>query len=282
MPQGGEERLTAVELDLYARDATAMAREAGAILRARFGQPHDVRFKGAIDMVTEADQAAEELIAARIRERYPTHDLLGEEGSRGATADSPFRWVVDPLDGTTNFAHGLPHFAVSIALEHRGAAIVGVVFDPMRDELFLAARGLGATRNDMPIHVSAAGQLIQSLLVTGFSYNFERRARQADLWRDFLVRVQAIRQTGSAALNLAYIAAGRLDGYWERGIAPWDVAAGALLVSEAGGTVTDLRGGSFHSDEGELVASNGAIHADLLEIIAAHPDAFAEFASLGS
>ncbi|MGH2615707.1 MAG: inositol monophosphatase family protein [Thermomicrobiales bacterium] len=257
-------------LDTYARQAEEIAREAGGILRERFGQPHEVRFKGTIDMVTEADQAAEDLIASRLRLACPDHDLLCEEGARGASGASPFRWVVDPLDGTTNFAHGLPTFAVSIALEELGEPVIGVVYDPMRDELFASKRGHGATLNGVPIHISATETLIASILATGFSYDFERRAHQAEIWRDFLTRVQAIRQTGSAALNLCYIAAGRLDGYWERGIAPWDVAAGALMVLEAGGTVTDFCGEPFRSDDREVVASNRLLHDQLRNVIARH------------
>ena len=257
-------------LDEYAREAAQIARDAGEILRDRFGQPHDVRFKGTIDLVTEADQAAEELIADRLRAVCPEHDLLCEEGSVGATAGSAYRWVVDPLDGTTNFAHGLPTFAVSIALEQAGVPVAGVVYDPMRDELFVARKGAGATLNGTPIHVSAVDRLIASILTTGFSYDFARRDQQARVWRDFLTRVQAIRQTGSAALNLCYIAAGRLDGYWERGISPWDVAAGAVMVTEAGGTVTDMHGGAFRSDDRAILASNGRLHGELLSVIGAH------------
>jgi myo-inositol-1(or 4)-monophosphatase len=257
-------------LDGYAYEAALIARDAGEILRNRFGQPHDVRFKGTIDLVTEADRAAEDLIAGRLRTVCPEHDLLCEEGSVGATAGSTYRWVVDPLDGTTNFAHGLPTFAVSIALEDAGVPIVGVVYDPMRNELFIARKGGGASLNGTPIHVSAVNQLIASILVTGFSYDFARRAQQAEVWHDFLTRVQAIRQTGSAALNLCYVAAGRLDGYWERDISPWDVAAGAVMVTEAGGAVTDMRGGVFRSDDREILASNGRLHGELLKVIGAH------------
>ena len=265
-------------LDEYLRYAQDTARDAGAILRERFGQPHVIRFKGAIDLVTEADRAAEDLIASRLREACPDHELLCEEGSLGASLPSTFRWVVDPLDGTTNFAHGLPTFAVSIALEEAGVPAIGVVYDPMRDEMFVAQRGRGATLNGIPIRTSNTETLISSILVTGFSYDFARRTHQADIWRDFLTQVQAIRQTGSAALNLCYIAAGRLDGYWERGIQPWDVAAGALLVTEAGGTVTDMQGGPFRSDAREIVASNGRLHDLLLPIIARHPDPNPRFA----
>ena len=257
-------------LEDYAREAAQIARDAGQILRDRFGQPHDVRFKGTIDLVTEADRAAEDLIADRLRTLCPEHDLLCEEGSVGATLGASYRWVVDPLDGTTNFAHGLPTFAVSIALEDAGDPVVGVVYDPMRDELFVARKDAGATLNGEPIRVSLVDQLITSILVTGFSYDFVRRAHQAEIWRDFLTRVQAIRQTGSAALNLCYIAAGRLDGYWEQGISPWDVAAGAVIVTEAGGTVTDMRGGKFRSADREILASNGGLHRELLAVITSH------------
>jgi myo-inositol-1(or 4)-monophosphatase len=269
-------------LDHYARHASQIARDAGEILRERFGQPHHVRFKSTVDLVTEADQAAEDLIADRLRTLCPEHDLLCEEGSVGAAVGATYRWVVDPLDGTTNFAHGLPTFAVSIALEETGVSVLGVVYDPMREELFLARRGGGATLNGAPIRVSNIDRLIASILATGFSYDFERRAQQAQVWRDFLTRVQAIRQTGSAALNLCYIAAGRLDGYWERGISPWDVAAGAVIVTEAGGAVTDMRGGAFHSDDREILASNGTLHPDLLNVIAAHEVAPAGQLQLGS
>src|SRR5215210_3206372 len=257
-------------LDDYARHAAQISRDAGEILRDRFDQPHDVRFKSAIDLVTEADQASEDLIADRLRTLCPEHDLLCEEGSGGALAGAAFRWVVDPLDGTTNFAHGLPTFAVSIALEDTGVPVVGVVYDPMRDELFIARQGGGASLNGAPIVVSAVDELIASILVTGFSYDLARREQQAEVWRDFLTRVQAIRQTGSAALNLCYIAAGRLDGYWERGLSPWDVAAGAVIVTEAGGIVTDMRGGPFRSSNREILASNGRLHSKLLDVITAH------------
>ena len=269
-------------LDDYACEAAQIARDAGQILRDRFGQPHAVRFKGAIDLVTEADRAAEDLIADRLRALCPEHDLLCEEGSVGVTAGGAFRWVVDPLDGTTNFAHGLPTFAVSIALEEAGIPVVGAVYDPMRNELFVARRGGGATLNGTTIRVSRVDRLISSILVTGFSYDFERRAQQAEVWRDFLTRVQAIRQTGSAALNLCYIAAGRLDGYWEGGISPWDVAAGAVIVTEAGGTVTNMRGGSFHSDDREVLASNGRLRGALLDVIATHELAPSGHPQLGS
>ncbi|CAA9579742.1 MAG: Inositol-1-monophosphatase [uncultured Thermomicrobiales bacterium] len=259
--------------DAFLPVAVAAAREAGALLRERFGRPHDVRLKGAVDLVTEADTGAEALIAARLRAAFPDHRLLGEEGARGAEgggsgAVSPYGWVVDPLDGTTNYAHGFPHFAVSIALERDGAPLVGVVYDPIRDELFAAASGAGATLNGGPIRVSATDRPIAAMLATGFAYDLAERGAQAVVWRSLLDRVQSIRQTGSAALNLAYVAAGRLDGYWERPLRPWDMAAGALLVTEAGGRVTDPAGGPFDPYGDGALATNGPLHASLLAAIA--------------
>jgi myo-inositol-1(or 4)-monophosphatase len=264
--------VTEIALREIATQAESIARRAGAILRDRIDRPHDVRFKGTIDMVTEADQASEALIVAELRSAFPSHGLLSEEGSGYEASGSTLRWVVDPLDGTTNFAHGLPTFAVSIGLDDGQTPIAGVIYDPMRDELFSAYRGGGATLNGRPLQVSTNDRLITSLLATGFSYNLENRARQIPAWSDLLMRVQAIRQTGSSALNLCYIAAGRLDGYWERGIAPWDVAAGAVIVTEAGGTVSDYRGGIFQSDRREIVVSNGLVHDQLLEVLRRHED----------
>lgn len=255
--------------DEFLAQAVDIAREAGAILRDRYGREHEVRYKGPVDLVTEADAASEALIAGRLRAAYPDHQLLAEEGAReaGDKSSSPYRWVVDPLDGTTNYAHGFPHFAVSIGLERDRAPLVGVVYDPLRDELFAAARGQGATLNGHPIQVSTTQQLLRSVLATGFSYDLQHRVGQAAAWQAFLVRVQSLRQTGSAALNLCYVAAGRLDGYWERGIAPWDVAAGALIAMEAGASITDFDGGSFVADDREVAASNRLLHNDLLQIL---------------
>ncbi len=266
--------------DRFRSVAVAAARDAGGLLRERLDRPREVGFKGTVDLVTDADRASEALIAGRIQEAFPEHRLLGEEGARGALAEDDgsdgegdatggFGWLVDPLDGTTNYAHGYPHFAVSIALEQAGTLLLGVVYDPMRNELFVAERGRGATRNGEPIHVSGTEDLIRAVLTTGFSYDLARRAVQAPVWRAFLTRVQGIRQTGSAALNLCYVAAGRLDGYWEGPLQPWDTGAGALLVEEAGGRVSDLRGGSFRPYGREILASNGALHGAMLAVLAA-------------
>lgn len=256
----------------FLAEAVAIAREAGTILRDRYGWEHQVRYKGPVDLVTEADAASEALIAQRLKAAYPDHQLLAEEGTRetGDGSGSSYRWVVDPLDGTTNYAHGFPHFAVSIGLELDRAPLLGVVYDPLRDELFAAARGQGATLNGVPIQVSTTQLMLQSVLATGFSYDLQHRVGQAAAWQAFLVRVQSLRQTGSAALNLCYVAAGRLDGYWERGIAPWDVAAGGLIALEAGASVTDFDGGGFLADDREVAVSNGHLHHDLLQILREH------------
>jgi myo-inositol-1(or 4)-monophosphatase len=259
--------------------AIAAAKDAGAVLRERLTRPRDVQFKGTVDLVTDADRASETLIAGRIRETFPDHRLVGEEGARGAEGSDrprqaaeevPFGWLVDPLDGTTNFAHGYPHFAVAIALERAGRVVLGVVYDPMRDELFVAERGGGASLNGVPLRVTEEDDLIRSLLATGFTYDLSRRAENDALWDAFNNRVQGVRRDGSAALNLAYVASGRLDGFWERPLGPWDIAAGALLVEEAGGRVSGYDGGPFSPYAREVVASNGPLHPALLAVIDRH------------
>lgn len=272
MTTEGVSHVTEPQLQVFADVAVAVALDAGAILRSRFGQPHDISFKGPLDLVTEADKAAELLIASRLRAAFPDHDLMGEEGSRSDNTGARYRWVIDPLDGTTNFAHGLPTFAVSIALEDAGQPVAGVIYDPMRNELFRAIKGGGATLNGEPIHVSRVDHLNSSVLVTGFAHTLEQRRLQGLAWCGLLERVRALRQTGSAALNLCYVAAGRLEGYWERGIQPWDVSAGAILVAEAGGRVTDRQGGPFNAHDRVVVATNGLVHQDLLAILADFPD----------
>ncbi len=264
--------VTDPQLQIFADVAVAIALDAGAILRSRFGKPHDISFKGPLDLVTEADKAAELLIASRLRSAFPDHDLLGEEGSRSENTGARFRWVIDPLDGTTNFAHGLPTFAVSIALEDAGQPVAGVIYDPMRNELFRAIRGGGASLNGEPIRVSRTEHVHSAVLVTGFAHTLEQRRLQGLAWCGVLAHARALRQTGSAALNLCYVASGRLEGYWERGIQPWDVAAGALLVSEAGGHVSNREGGSFNAHDRVVVATNGVLHQELLAILGEFPD----------
>jgi myo-inositol-1(or 4)-monophosphatase len=253
------------------RIAIATAREAGAILRAKLGQVA-VEFKGLVDLVTEADRASETLIGGRLAAAFPDHRILGEEGiarAAGSAGDGGLTWVVDPLDGTTNFSHGYPHFAISIALALNEVVVLGVVYDPMRDELFVAERGRGATLNDRAIRVSAVDTLIRALLATGFSYDLGDRPAQPEIWNDFQGQTQGIRRDGAAALNLCYVAAGRLDGFWEQPLQPWDMAAGALIVEEAGGVVSGYAGGGFDPFGRGITAGNPAIHPLLVETVAA-------------
>jgi myo-inositol-1(or 4)-monophosphatase len=254
---------------LEGRVAIDAARAAGHLLRDHFQKPRHIAYKGGpTDLVTEMDARAEALIVDRLQRAFPDDAVLAEE--RGAAAGrSGRRWLIDPLDGTTNYAHGLPIFAVSIALEQEGRVAVGVAYDPSREELYMAERGAGATLNGAPLAVSATPTLDESLLVTGFPYDI-REAPDTNLpeYAAFAVRSRAVRRLGSAVLDLAYVAAGRFDGYWELRLGPWDVAAGALLVQEASGRVTDLRGGPLDLDTPQVVASNGLIHAELLGVLA--------------
>lgn len=242
----------------------ALLREAGALLRDRFAAGVAVGMKGLRDPVTEADTAAERLIVDRIEARFPGHSIVTEE-ARSAERGTA-RWTIDPLDGTNNFARGVPHFCVSIAFAEAGAVNLGGIYDPLRDELFLAERGAGATLNGRPLRVTAAGTLIASLLATGFAYcrNEVADDNRAPFHR-LINEIQDIRRLGSAALDLAWVAAGRFDGFWEYHLKPWDTAAGALLVTEAGGTVTDGDGRPFVPGGRLVVATGGRIHAALLE-----------------
>jgi Archaeal fructose-1,6-bisphosphatase and related enzymes of inositol monophosphatase family len=249
--------------------AVEAAVEAGRVLRWHFRRGLEILYKGEIDLVTEADLAAEQVLISRIREAFPDHQLLSEESGE-ILQRSPWLWVVDPLDGTTNFAHGFPVFSVSIALLHEGQRVLGVVYDVMRDELFAARRGEGAFLNGRPIRVSRTSRLEAALLVTGFPY--DRQESPFDNTREFvalLKRCHGVLRVGSAALDLAAVAAGRLDGYWEFRLSPWDLAAGALLVEEAGGRVTTPTGDPLPPLATDIVATNGRIHEELLEALAA-------------
>jgi myo-inositol-1(or 4)-monophosphatase len=247
--------------------AQRLAREAGHLQRERYESDLTVGTKSApVDLVTEVDRACEALVVEGIARERPGDGVLAEEGS--ARAGGAWRWVVDPLDGTTNYAHGYPRFCVSIGVEHEGRARVGVVYDPLMDELYHAARGAGAFCNGRALRVSAETALDRSLLATGFAY--DRRESEVDNVREFaalLKAARALRRDGSAALDLCYVAAGRLDGYWEFKLQPWDVSAGALVVEEAGGRVSDLAGGDGHWSGHQVVASNGRIHAALLDAL---------------
>lgn len=271
--------------EALARLAGAVAREAGALIRERYDAPRSIATKSAsVDLVTDTDRAAERLILERIRAAHPDHAILSEESGALDAPRGPHAnvcWVIDPLDGTTNFAHGIPHFAVSIAavqLPHdlanasafdarRAQPLAGAVFDPMRDELFLAHSGGRTTLDDKPVATSAERALEASLLATGFPYD---RREHVDFylsfWRRFMVAARDVRRMGAAALDLAWVACGRVDAFWEWRLKPWDVAAGHLLVTCAGGTVTDFAGDEPGVDATQTLASNGPLHAQLLEV----------------
>jgi myo-inositol-1(or 4)-monophosphatase len=240
-----------------------IAREAGDLLMKHFGKV-DVEYKGEVDVVTIADRESEKLIVERLTKLWPNHDLMGEEGARRSHG-SEYRWYVDPLDGTTNFAHGYPVFCVSIALEHRNELIAGVVFDPTRNELFAVEKGSGATLNGRPIRVSKVDDLAQSLVATGFPSQKRHKNPNIHFYHHITLKTHGIRRAGSAAMDLAYTACGRFDGYWEFNLNPWDTAAGVLLVREAKGTVSDTDGAPFDIASKEVVASNGLLHGTLLK-----------------
>ena len=241
---------------------------AGEMQMARFGSGVRVDKKGAIDLVTDVDLAVEQMFRALIAERFPTHDVLAEEMGQTRTG-ARHRWVFDPLDGTTNYAHGLPVFCSALALEIDGEPVVGAVYDPNRRELFTAERGVGAWMNGQRLRVSAAATLVDSLLVTGFPYDVrERMGELVGLFAAFLTEARAVRRLGSAAIDMCWVAAGRLDGFWEQGLKAWDTMAGGLIVREAGGRVTALDGGAWRPESGRCVASNGLIHDQMLAVIA--------------
>lgn len=255
--------------------AINVARDAGGILVDRLGRALQVSNKGDIDLVTEADLASERLIIERIRSHYPRHSILAEESgasdnSSGNTT-SEWKWIIDPLDGTTNYAHGYPCFCISIGLERAGKLELGVVYDPMRNEMFAAERGQGATLNERPVRVSAVDELNQAMLCTGFPYNVRERPDFARDFSNFTMRAQAVRRDGSAALDLAYVACGRFDGFWEDGLNPWDLAAGVLLIEEAGGRVSDFQGAPLDIYSPRILASNGLVHQSMMAVIHGSP-----------
>ena len=250
--------------------AIAAAREAGAAIRAvSEAGVREVVFKGEgkRDLVTEADKRSEQIIIDAITGRYPDHRILAEEGT-STGGDGEFRWIVDPLDGTTNFAHRYPLYCVSIAVERAGETVVAVVYAPYMDELFVAVRGGGATLNGAPIHVSGVTELIGGLLCTGFPYRLDGPTNNLGNWGNFVLRTQATRRDGAAALDLCYVAAGRFDGFWELNLQPWDMAAGALIIQEAGGTISDPSGNPYLVDGHDILASNGHLHTLMLDVLA--------------
>ena len=252
--------------------ASAIAREAGARLREFFTQGVTTEYKGDADLVTVADRTSEKLIRERLAAAFPEHGIYGEEGTRDRL-EGEFRWYVDPLDGTTNFAHGFPQFCVSLGLEQRpiglapdkdGTLMAAVIYDPMRDELFVAERGRGALLNGKPMRVSRTPELYEALVATGFPSRKRHASPNIHFYQEFTLRSHGVRRAGSAALDLAYVATGRLDAFWEFNLNPWDTSAGILMVEEAGGQVTDFSGGQFKLDSREILASNGLIHTELL------------------
>jgi myo-inositol-1(or 4)-monophosphatase len=262
--------------------AAEIAREAGALLREHFARGVETEYKGDVDLVTVADRGAEKLIRARLGEAFPDHGIYGEEGTR-ERLEAEYRWYVDPLDGTTNFAHGFPQFSVSLGLEKRaglehrpagtkpeedGTLTAGVIYDPTRDELFAAERGRGATLNGKAIHVSRTSELAESLLATGFPSRKRHASPNVHFYQEFTLRSHGVRRAGSAALDLAYVASGRMEGFWEFNLNPWDTAAGILLIEEAGGRVTDFAGAPVRLRSDEVLASNGLIHDELVGFFA--------------
>jgi myo-inositol-1(or 4)-monophosphatase len=264
----------AVQNLVWVPRAAEIAREAGKRLREFLAQGVETEYKGDVDLVTVADRTVEKLIRERLAESFPEHGVYGEEGTRDRM-EGEFRWYVDPLDGTTNFAHGFPQFCVSLGLEQRapgmppeqdGTLVAAVIYDPMRDELYTAERGQGALLNGKPMRVSKIPDLAESLLSTGFPSRKRHASPNVHFYQEFTLRSHGVRRAGSAALDLAYVAAGRLECFWEFNLNPWDTAAGILLVEEAGGIVTDFAGNPFRLDSWEILASNGLIQAELVTL----------------
>lgn len=253
-------------------EAGAIAREAGARIKQFYQEGVKTEYKGDVDLVTVADRTSEKLIRERLSVAFPAHGIYGEEGTR-ERLESEYRWYVDPLDGTTNFAHGFPHFCVSMGLEHRpagtpegtdGKLAAAVIYDPLLDELFVAERGRGAWLNGRRMEASATPVLAEALVATGFPSRKRHASPNIHFYQEFTLRSHGVRRAGSAALDLAYVAAGRMDGFWEFNLNPWDTAAGLLLVDEAGGKTTDFSGGGYKLDSREILSTNGRLHDEML------------------
>ena len=254
-------------MDKFLTVASDAARRAGNILRENIHGIREISYKGDINLVTEMDMRSERIVVETILASFPDHGIIAEEET-SIRNESGYRWIIDPLDGTTNYAHGYPCFSVSIALEHEGDVIAGVVYDPMRDELFAARKGKGASLNGKLIRVTAVDTLIKSLLATGFPYDRKvSEKNNMDFFHDLLMASQEVRRDGSAALDLCYVASGRFDGFWELKLKPWDVAAGSLIVAEAGGMITDFSGRRFSILDEEILATNGRIHQHMIDIL---------------
>jgi len=243
------------------------ANAAGALLRESWQQPKDIAYKNPIDLVTSVDRKSERTIVEILQRAFPSHSILAEEETTVTGTQNSHRWIIDPLDGTTNFAHSYPHFAISIALEIEGEVFLGLVYDPLRQECFRAVRSRGATLNGQRMRLSDTRELDKSLLATGFPYDRRDHADEyLNCFKAFLMRTQGIRRNGAAALDLCYVACGRIDGFWEAKLRPWDIAAGSLMIKEAGGTLSDFSGNPFSIWGDETLASNGAIHAEMVRV----------------
>jgi myo-inositol-1(or 4)-monophosphatase len=254
-------------MESYLTTAVEISREAGALLAQLFKRPHEITYKRPSDLVTESDRRSEALIIERLQSHFPKHSIVAEEGG-GGKIDSDYCWYVDPLDGTTNFAHGFPVFCVTLGLAYRGEVIAGVVYDPLREELYTAERGAGAYLNNKRIHVSKTPKISESLLATGFPPFASDHDLNIEYYLRFTQLSHGIRRAGSAALDLCSVATGRFEGFWELKLNPWDKAAGMLLVTEAGGRVSDLKGGPYDLLADEVFASNGLIHDAMCEVFA--------------
>jgi myo-inositol-1(or 4)-monophosphatase len=258
------------EIANFLSTAWEAANAAGILIRERWQEPKNIDYKGPIDLVTSVDREAERRIVEVLRNGFPDHSILAEEDTDWVGIENGHRWIIDPLDGTTNFAHGYPQFSVSIALEFDGEVILGLVYDPLRRECFQAVKGEGATLNGSPIRISCVKELDKALLATGFPYDQREKADfYLSFFKAFMTRSQGIRRNGSAALDLCYVACGRLDGFWELKLRPWDTAAGALIVEEAGGKLSDLSGNKFTIWGEQTLASNGAIHEEMVSVATA-------------
>jgi myo-inositol-1(or 4)-monophosphatase len=259
--------MTERELRAATRFACELAWDAAAVLKKGFNRPRKITYKGRIDPVTEYDVKTEKLVAGRIAKRYPNHEILAEEGS-ATEARSEYRWIVDPLDGTVNFAHGFPVYCVSIGLQQNGKSILGAVCDPEREELFWGAKNAGAWLNKKPIRVTQERRLDRALLATGFAYDIgTARRNNLGLFARMARRAQGIRRPGSAAIDLCWLACGRIDGFWELKLHPWDTAAAVLLVENAGGKISRVNGRPYSVFDPDLLASNGLIHAEMQRVL---------------
>ncbi len=250
--------------------AVEAARAAGEVLRRGFGRDIAVGFKGLVDLVTEADLDAERVIKQVLSERFPAYGFWAEESGR-SEGEADARWIIDPIDGTTNYAHGVPLVATSIGLQKAGEVVLGVVYNPLMEEMYVGERGKGATLNGEPLRVSDTEEMIRALLVSGFPYERDRIPATLELWGKFTMLSQGMRRLGSAALDVCWVAAGRFDAYYERGVFAWDIAAGSLILTEAGGTVTNYDGSPLDLDRREIVATNGRLHPAMIELTRTAP-----------